>query len=85
MPLQQLSSSGGINVPAFDPSLGTLKDLQLSLTITGTSTEFVYNSSGKLVGFKKVGLRHSGFSFGPRLLGPECDRPHAGYQTVGTR
>ena len=65
LPVQHLSSSGDFTLPAFDPSLGTLQNIQLSLTLSGYSTVIVYNSSGKAIGFKQVAYSLPGSVSGP--------------------
>lgn len=54
LPIHQLSSAGDFTLPTFDPSLGTLENLQLSVTLSGTYTQLVYSDTGKMIGFKKV-------------------------------
>ena len=54
LPFAQQSSAGDFTLPTFDSSLGTLENLQLSLTITGTVTQVIYNAQGKAIGFKQV-------------------------------
>jgi hypothetical protein len=65
LPFQQLSSAGDFSLPAFDASLGTLQNIQLSVTITGTVEQIVYNSAGKPIGFKKAVYSLPGSISGP--------------------
>jgi len=68
LPLHQLSSAGDFTVPAFDPSLGTLENLQLSVTLFGSVEQIVYNNMGKAVGFKRVTYSLPGSISGPDSL-----------------
>jgi len=68
LPITKASSLGNFTLPAFDPSLGTLTDIQLSLTISGSSIEIIYNNQNKEIGFKTIQYALPGSISGPGSL-----------------
>ncbi len=62
---QSLSSIGSLSLPAFDPSLGTLENIQLTVALTGTARQTLVNSVGRITGVNSITYGLPGSISGP--------------------
>lgn len=63
--VQDASPTGQFTLPAFDTTLGTLEDVDLTLTIHSCARLLIYNSSNSPLGFTEASLTLPGSVTGP--------------------